>query len=246
MSFPNIFQAKKWHDLDGAKQLWRHNNSTTTHQRHIFSTHLKNKRKNATYTTRIRASEALRKASALARRNRRKAQTARRRVRTTAALLALHFERPTPGPTNHANQVCATWILCNLSACVVFFPGEPSTLDGPPMVMAPPGSILLWPPGTKIETSKNYETLVGYISLNRCFSVLFIGFPITSRAKTKNWRGFPLGGPSPCGKAGLAPCRLCTFSSFLAGFMDPQLERKKVDQLNLELQNPKSNLQNHK
>lgn len=122
MSFPNIFQAKKWQDLDGAKQLWRHNYLTTTHQRHIFSTRL-DKRNNATYTIRIRASEALRKASALARRNRRKAQTARRRVRTTAALLALHFERPTPGPTNHANQVCATWIcgFCATCPLVWFF-----------------------------------------------------------------------------------------------------------------------------
>ena len=29
-------------------------------------------------------------------------------------------------------------------------------------------------------------------------------------------REFPLGGPSPCGKAGLAPCRQCTVSFFLA------------------------------
>ena len=30
----------------------------------------------------------------------------------------------------------------------------------------------------------------------------------------KNSREFPLGGPSPCGKTGIAPCRQCTFSLF--------------------------------
>ena len=43
----------------------------------------------------------------------------------------------------------------------------------------------------------------------------FIGFPITSQNVKKKSREFPLGGPSPCGKTGLAPCRQSTFSSFL-------------------------------
>ena len=33
-----------------------------------------------------------------------------------------------------------------------------------------------------------------------CFSVRFIGFPITSQNAKKKSREFPLGGPSPCGK----------------------------------------------
>ena len=34
----------------------------------------------------------------------------------------------------------------------------------------------------------------------------------------KKSREFPLGGPSPCGKTGLAPCRQCTFSIYLHSF----------------------------
>ena len=45
------------------------------------------------------------------------------------------------------------------------------------------------------------------------------GFPITSQnASQKKLREFPLGGPSPCGKTGLAPCRQCTSSIFLHSF----------------------------
>ena len=49
----------------------------------------------------------------------------------------------------------------------------------------------------------------------------FIGFPwvshhVPKRPHTKNARVSPtVGGPSPCGKTGLAPCRQCIFSSFL-------------------------------
>ena len=52
-----------------------------------------------------------------------------------------------------------------------------------------------------------------YLFIVSCFfSVPFIGFPITFQNAKKNWREFPLGSPSPCGRAGLAPCRQCTFS----------------------------------
>ena len=49
----------------------------------------------------------------------------------------------------------------------------------------------------------------------------FIGFPITSQnAPKKKSREFPVGGPSPFGKTGLAPCRQCpSFFFFLCFFL---------------------------
>ena len=46
-----------------------------------------------------------------------------------------------------------------------------------------------------------------------CRSLNFPSHPKT-RPPTKKTREFPLGGPSPCGTTGLAPCRQCMFSSF--------------------------------
>ena len=45
-------------------------------------------------------------------------------------------------------------------------------------------------------------------------AVHWISRHVPNHQIAKNWGEFPLGGPSPCGKAGLAPCRQCMFSSF--------------------------------
>ena len=45
-----------------------------------------------------------------------------------------------------------------------------------------------------------------------------LGFPSHPKTPKKKSREFPLGGPSPCGKTGLAPCRPCIFSSFFGYF----------------------------
>ena len=41
--------------------------------------------------------------------------------------------------------------------------------------------------------------------------------------RQKKSREFPLGGPSPCGKTGLAPCRQCTFPSCLFPYCFPAI-----------------------
>ena len=43
-----------------------------------------------------------------------------------------------------------------------------------------------------------------------------LGFPSRPKTPKKNWREFHLGGPSPYGKAALAPCRQCIVSSCLS------------------------------
>ena len=63
-----------------------------------------------------------------------------------------------------------------------------------------------------------------------CFLCFFLchSLDFPSRPKTPKQK---LGGPSPWGKAGLAPCRQCTCSSFLAGFMDPRFQPRICGQL---------------
>ena len=70
--------------------------------------------------------------------------------------------------------------------------------------------------------SKRNETVgkhVVLVVLSLSLSMPFIGFPITSQnAPKKKLREFPLRGPSPCGKTGLAPCRQCPFFLFFLFF----------------------------
>ena len=66
---------------------------------------------------------------------------------------------------------------------------------------------------------RSLENIIAVFLLLSLFSVLFIGLPITSQNAQKKSPEFPLGGRSPCGKTGLAPCRQCIFSSFLVVFV---------------------------
>ena len=75
-----------------------------------------------------------------------------------------------------------------------------------------------------------FYLLLIYMFLVFFCAVHWISHHVPKRTK-KNWREFPLGGPSPCGKAGLAPCRRCTFSCV---FWLPSLN------LNSKTQNPNS------
>ena len=96
-------------------------------------------------------------------------------------------------------------------------------------------------PSKRNETVPRKHVVLVVLSLS--LSMPFIGFPITSQnAPKQKSREFPLGGPSPCGKTGLTPCRQCTFcflgcfSFFLICFFFA----------NLQIQTPKSKIQKSK
>ena len=88
----------------------------------------------------------------------------------------------------------------------------------------------------QIKTQNQYPKSKLSFFLNLFFAVHWISHHVQNIKKKS--REFPLGGPSPCGKTRLAPCRQCTFSIFFvcsaSFFFRP----------NLQLQTPKSKIKN--
>ena len=73
-----------------------------------------------------------------------------------------------------------------------------------------------------------------------------LDFPSRPKTPKKKSREFPLGGPSPCGKTGLAPCRQCTCSSLLVvPFFFSSVFLTKSPNPNPKIKDTKSDLQNH-
>ena len=74
---------------------------------------------------------------------------------------------------------------------------------------------------SKITHQKNETVLRKHYHFSFCFIIVFFAVHWISHhvpKRQQNSREFPLRGPSPCGKTGLAPCRQCTYSSFLLFF----------------------------
>ena len=77
-------------------------------------------------------------------------------------------------------------------------------------------------PPLTIHFDEQIELFAPYFSRHQSCDDVFLcrslDFPSHPKTPPKKSREFPLGGPSPCGKTGLASCRQCTFSIFLHSF----------------------------
>ena len=144
-------------------------------------------------------------------------------------------EFPLGGPSPCGKTGLAPCRQCTLSL-FFFILWYPKSKLRPPK--SPPKACLpnsFFPKGSKIRTPsyRSYQKKTNKIGsckvrlINICFLKIWNKL---QKCTEKNSREFPLGGPSPCGKARLAPCRQCGFL-FSSSFFG--------------IQNPNSDLQNH-